>query len=98
MLDKVVKMRYNSKIMNKPTKIYIPITLEQLNQKLDEEAKRIVREKEGGVAKYVSKQAHLGKNSTLVFTKKDGTKVTMSFRLNENDNLMLAYEKRFMDR
>ena len=82
--------------MNKPTKTYIPITLEQLNQKLDEEAKRIVREKEGGVAKYVSKQAHLGKNSTLVFTKKDGTKVTMSFRLNENDNLRLAYEKRFI--
>ncbi len=50
--------------MNKPTKTYIPITLEQLNQKLDEEARRIVREKEGGVAKYVGKQAHLGKNST----------------------------------
>jgi len=72
-----------------------PISIEELNQKLEEEAKRLVREKEGGIAKYIGKKASLKGNSTMVFTKKDGEKLTLSFRLNENNNLRFAYEKRF---
>jgi hypothetical protein len=78
--------------MNQPSKH--PISLAELNLKLDQEAKRLVREKEDGIAKYVRKKANLEGNSTLVFKKKDGTEVTLSFRLNENDNLRFAYEKR----
>ncbi len=73
------------------------ISLAGLNQKLEQEAKRLVREKEGGIAKYVRKKANLTGNSMLVFKKKDGTKIVLSFRLNENDNLRFAYEKRFLD-
>ena len=72
-----------------------PISIEELNQKLDTEAKLLLREKEGGIAKYISKKANLKGNSTLVFKKKDGTKITMSFRLNEDNNLRFAYDKRF---
>jgi hypothetical protein len=74
------------------------ISLSQLNQKLDQEAKRLVREKEDGIAKYISKKASLEGNSTMVFKKKDKTEVTLAFRLNENDNLRFAYEKRFTDK
>ena len=80
--------------MNKP-KVSL-ISLKELNQKLDEEAKRLVRAKEEGIAKYISKKANLKGNSTVVFKKKDGTEITLSFRLNENDNLRFAYEKRFI--
>jgi len=73
-----------------------PISIEELNQKLDIEAKLLLREKEGGIAKYVGKKASLKGNSTLVFKKKDGTKITMSFRLNEDNNLRFAYDKRFI--
>ncbi len=80
--------------MNKP-RVHL-ISLKELNQKLDDEAKRLVRAKEEGIAKYVSKKANLKGNSTVVFKKKDGTEITLSFRLNENDNLRFAYEKRFI--
>jgi len=73
-----------------------PISIEELNQKLDNEARLLVRLKDEGIAKYVSKKANLKGNSTLVFEKKDGTKLTMSFRLNEDNNLRLAYDKRFI--
>ncbi len=73
-----------------------PISIEELNQKLDDEAKFLVRLKEEGIAKYVSKKANLKGNSTLVFEKKDGTKLTLSFRLNEDNNLRFAYDKRFI--
>lgn len=73
-----------------------PISLEELNQKLDNEAKFLVRIKDEGIAKYISKKANLKGDSTLLFKKKDGTKLTMSFRLNEDNNLRLAYDKRFM--
>lgn len=79
--------------MNKP-KVSL-ISLKELNQKLDIEAKRLVLAKEEGIAKYVSKKANLKGNSTVVFKKKDGTEITLSFRLNENNNLRFAYEKRF---
>lgn len=80
--------------MNKP-KVHI-ISLKELNRKLDEEAKRLVKTKEEGIAKYISKKANLKGNSTIVFKKKDGTEIKLSFRLNENDNLRFAYEKRFI--
>ncbi|MBT9151199.1 MAG: hypothetical protein DDT40_01387 [candidate division WS2 bacterium] len=73
-----------------------PISIEELNQKLDAEAKLLIREKERGIAKYVGKKANLKGNSTLVFKKKDGTKITMFFRLNEDNNLRFAYDKRFI--
>lgn len=73
-----------------------PISIEELNQKLDNEAKFLVRQKEEGIAKYVSKKANLKGDSTLVFEKKDGTKLTLSFRLNEDNNLRFAYDKRFI--
>lgn len=79
--------------MNKPKTF--PISLKELNQKLDVEAKRLVLAKEEGIVKYVSKKANLKGNSTLAFKKKDGTEITLSFRLNENNNLRFAYEKRF---
>lgn len=79
--------------MNKPKAL--PISIKELNQKLNEEAKRLVRAKEEGIAKYISKKANLKGNSTVVFKKKDGTEITLSFRLNENNNLRFAYEKRF---
>lgn len=69
-----------------------PVSLEELNQKLEQEAKRLVREKEDGIAKYISKKAVLGGNSSLVFRNKDGAKVTLSFRLNKDGNLRFAYE------
>jgi hypothetical protein len=72
-----------------------PISITELNQKLDEEAKRLVREREGGITKFVSKKANLKGNSTLVFIKKGGEKLTLSFRLNENNNLRFAYDKKF---
>lgn len=80
--------------MNKSKRL--PISLEELNQKLDNEAKFLVREKEEGIAKYVSKKANLKGNSTLVFKKKDGTKLTLYFRLNKDNNLRFAYDKRFI--
>ena len=80
--------------MNKPK--VLPITLAELNQKLNDEAKRLVREKEGGITKLVSKKANLKGNSTLIFKKKDGAEVILSFRVNENGNLRFAYDKRYL--
>lgn len=80
--------------MNKPK--LPPISLKELNQKLDAEAKLLLREKEKGIVKYVSKKANLKGNSVLIFNKEDGTKITISFRLNEDNNLRFAYDKRFI--
>ncbi|OGY57776.1 MAG: hypothetical protein A3E61_00175 [Candidatus Colwellbacteria bacterium RIFCSPHIGHO2_12_FULL_43_12] len=82
--------------MNKPK--FQPVSLVELNQKLNDEAKRLVREKEGGIAKLVSKKANLKGNSTLIFKKKDGTEVILSFRLNENGNLRFAYDKKYFNK
>jgi hypothetical protein len=75
-----------------------PITLVKLNKLLTEEAKRLVREKEDGIAKFISKKANLTGNSTMTFKKKDGAEVTLSFRLNENNNLRIAFEDRFLNK
>lgn len=69
-----------------------PVTLKDLNNKLIEEAKRIVRIKEEGAVKFVSKKANLTGNSMLLFKNKYGEKITISLRLNKDGNLRLAYE------
>lgn len=69
------------------------VSLVELNQKLDTEAKRLVREKEEGIVKYVSKVANLNGNSRMVFKNRNGEEVVMSFRLNMDGNIRLAYEE-----
>ncbi|MEK7093955.1 MAG: hypothetical protein AAB903_01275 [Patescibacteria group bacterium] len=78
--------------------IKIPISITELNQKLSEEAKRIVKDKEDDIVKYVSKKASLTGNSTMIFKKRDKSEVILAFRLNENNNLRLAYEKSLTDK
>ncbi len=70
----------------------VPVTLEGLNKKLDVETKRLVREKEEGIVKWISKKAVLNGNSVLVFKDKTGTKITMSYRLDKDGNLRFARE------
>ena len=73
---------------------FLPVSIKELNQKLDIEAERLVRVQEDGIVKFVSKKANLTGNSRLVFKKENGVIVTLSFRLNENGNLRFAYEHR----
>ena len=68
------------------------VTLKDLNSKLSEEAERIVRVKEDGIIKFISKKANLIGNSALLFKNKDGEKITIFLRLNKDGNLRLAYE------
>jgi hypothetical protein len=80
--------------MKKPqTSHNTPVTLKELNQKLDFEAKRLVREKEDGIASYVSKTPTLGGISKLVFKNRAGIKVTLSYRLDSGGQLRFAFEK-----
>lgn len=69
-----------------------PVSIKELNQKLDIEADRLVRVQEDGIVKFVSKKANLAGNSRLVFKKENGVTVTLSFRLNKDGNLRFAYE------
>ncbi len=80
--------------MNKP-KIPLVVTLKQLNKKLDQEIRRLIREREEGVVKLVSKKAVMNGNSKLVFKNRNGANVIMSFRLNKDGNLRFAREERF---
>jgi len=68
------------------------VTLKDLNCKLNDEAERIVRVKEDGIIKFISKKANLIGNSSLLFKNKDGEKITIFLRLNKDGNLRLAYE------
>ncbi len=68
------------------------VTLKDLNLKLNEEAKRIVRVKEDGIIKFISKKANLTGDSVLLFKNKDGEKISIFLRLNKDGNLRLAYE------
>ena len=80
--------------MNKPkVNHHIPVTLKELNQKLDFEAKRLVREKEDGIASYISKAPALNGISKLVFKNRVGAKVTLSYRLDAGGQLRFALEK-----
>ncbi len=83
--------------MRKPHPRYIPVTLDGLNQKLDFEIKRLVREKEDGIMSYISKTPILNGISKLVFKKKDGAKVTLSYRLDNSGTLRFAQEKQFIN-
>jgi len=78
--------------MNKQKGRHIPVTLAGLNQKLDFESKRLVREREEGVVKRISKIAVLNGNSTLVFRNGAGAKVTLSYRLDAGGTLRFAHE------
>ena len=72
---------------------YPTVSLMELNQKLDVEAKRLVRDREEGIVKYVSKVANLNGNSRMVFKNKSGAEVTLFFRLNKDGNIRLAFEE-----
>jgi hypothetical protein len=74
-----------------------PVSLEGLNQKLDFESKRLVREREDGIMKRISKTAVLNGNSTLVFKDINGAKVMLSYRLDSSGALRFAREKRFAE-
>ena len=76
--------------MNKPR--FLPVSLKELNQKLDVEARRLVLTKEEGIVKFVSKKASLSGNSCLVFKNKNRVTITLFFRLNKDGNLRFAYE------
>lgn len=80
----------NDSNMNKPK--FQLVSLKELNQKLDVEAKRLVLAREEGIVKFISKKANLAGNSRLVFKNKDSVTITMFFRLNKDGNLRFAYE------
>ena len=81
--------------MHKPKPHNPPVSLEGLNQKLDFESKRLIREREDGIIKRVSKMAVLDGISTLVFRDINGAKVMMSYRLDASGTLRFAREKQF---
>lgn len=83
-------MWFNYSSMNKPK--FLPVSLKELNTKLDVEARRLVLAREEGIVKFVSKKANMNGNSRLVFKNKDSVTVTLFFRLNKDGNLRFAYE------
>lgn len=72
------------------------VSLVELNKKLDVEARRLVRGREEGIVKYVSKKANLLGNSSLVFKNKVGAEVTLFFRLNKDGEIRFAYENQLV--
>jgi len=83
------------KIVRRPKGHFIPVTLEGLTKNLDFEVKRLVREKEDGIATHVRTQVKLHGISTLVFKNKEGKKVTLSYRHDEGGTLRFAREEQF---
>ena len=81
--------------MPKPKSHYIPLSLEGLNKKLAFEIKRLVREKEEGIVKHVRTTTILNGVSKLVFNKKDGASITLSYRYDASGTLRFAREKQF---
>jgi|SRR5271170_4911911 len=79
----------------KPKPRIIPVSLEELGKKLAFEIKRLVREKEEGIVKWISTKAVLKGNSTLIFKNKAGGKVTLSYRLDKDGNLRFAHEAQY---
>jgi hypothetical protein len=84
-------------LTHKPKPRYIPVSLEGLNEKLDFEIKRLVREHEDGISRYVSKTAVLNGVSTLIFKHKDGAKMTLAYQLDKSGTLRFAREKQAAD-
>ena len=87
---KLMKICFDYIIMNKLK--FLPVSLKELNQKLDVEAGRLVLTKEEGIVKFISKKANMNGNSRLVFKNKNSMTVTLFFRLNKDGNLRFAYE------
>jgi len=81
--------------MHQPHARNIPVTLDVLNQKLDFEAKRLIREREEGIASCVGKTPSLNGVSKLMFKKVNGAKITLSYRLDDGGTLRFAREKSF---
>jgi len=90
MIVKLMKICFDYIIMNKLK--FLPVSLKELNQKLDVEAGRLVLTKEEGIVKFISKKANMNGNSRLVFKNKNSMTVTLFFRLNKDGNLRFAYE------
>ena len=90
MIVKLMKICLDYIIMNKLK--FLPVSLKELNQKLDVEAGRLVLTKEEGIVKFISKKANMNGNSRLVFKNKNSMTVTLFFRLNKDGNLRFAYE------
>jgi hypothetical protein len=82
--------------MNKSKVHNVPITLKELNTKLDFEIKRLVREREDGIVKYVSKTPVLNGISTLVFKSINDAKITLAYRLDASGTLRFAREKGYV--
>ena len=83
--------------MNKPkpkTRI-IPVSLEELGKKLSFEVKRLIREREEGIVKWISTKMVLHGNSTLIFKNKAGEKITLSYRLDKDGALRFAHEAQY---
>ncbi len=83
--------------MHKPIPRNIPVTLEGLNEKLDFECKRLVREREDGIVQYLSRVTVLHGVSTMVFKHKDGAKITLSYQLDKSGTLRFAREKQYTE-
>lgn len=81
--------------MHKPKPHNPPVSLAGLNQKLDFESARLIREREEGIVKRISKVAVLNGISKLVFKNINGAKVMLSYRLDPSGNLRFALEQRF---
>jgi hypothetical protein len=79
----------------KPKTRYIPVSLEGLISKLAFETKRLIREKEEGIVKWISTKPVLNGNSVLVFKNKQGAMVTLSYRLDKDGALRFAHEKQY---
>ncbi len=83
--------------MHKPNGHHVPVSLAELNHKLDFEIKRLIREKEEGIVSCVSKKAVLNGISKAVFKNREGGKVTLSYRLDSGGALRFATEKQFTE-
>jgi hypothetical protein len=81
--------------MKKIVRHLVPVTLQELTKKLDFEAKRLVREREDGVAKHIRTKVTLHGISVLVFKNKEGKNVTLSYRHDEGGTLRFAREEQF---
>ena len=81
--------------MPKPKICYLPLSLEELNQKLAFETKRLVREKEEGIVKHIHTTTILNGISKLVFKNKAGASITLSYRCDKSGTLRFAREKQF---
>jgi hypothetical protein len=81
--------------MKKKKGHFIPVTLEGLTKNLNFEVKRLVREKEDGVAVHIRTKVTLNGISVLEFKNKEGKKITLSYRHDAGGTLRFAREEQF---